>query len=246
MRARLEPLLCELHSHTHWSDGSLSVAQLVDLHGGHGVDLLCVTDHVVRADDPWREVEGVDVRAVDETSWRGYLHEIEHEARRAWALYRMLVVPGLELTFNHVDPAQAAHAVAVGLRTFVSVEDGIAEAMRMAAEAGASIIAAHPFDGPEPASQNLRLTQAFAKDPELRGLAHRFELFNRSNLFGWVAEAALPAVAGGDFHHPEHLTGWRTLIPCPRDEDALLRYLRSERPVYLTRLEADLTRLAAA
>ena len=245
MRARLEPLLCELHSHTRCSDGSLSAAELVDLHGRHGVDVLCITDHVVRSNDPWREIEGVVVRAVDETSWRSYLSELERQAKRAWAMYGMLVVPGLELTFNHVDPARAAHAVAVGLRTFVSVEEGIAEAMRTAAEAGAAIIAAHPFDGAEPTSRNLRLTQAFAKSSDLRGLAHRFELFNRSNLFAWIAEAGLPAVAGGDFHHVEHLTGWRTLIPCTREEDALVDYLRSTRPVYLSRLEVDVTRVAA-
>jgi hypothetical protein len=74
---------------------------------------------------------------------------------------------------------------------------------------------------------------------------HRFELFNRTQVFGWVAEAALPAVATGDFHRPEHLTGWKTLVPGPRDEAAVVEYLRSRRPVYLTRLESDETLLAA-
>jgi hypothetical protein len=31
----------------------------------------------------------------------------------------MLVIPGLELTFNDPEPVMAAHAVAVGLREFV-------------------------------------------------------------------------------------------------------------------------------
>jgi len=44
-------------------------------------------------------------------------------------------IPGLELTFNDPEPVLAAHAVALGLREFVSVDDGIAEAMRSAAEA---------------------------------------------------------------------------------------------------------------
>ena len=38
----------------------------------------------------------------------------------------------------------AAHAVAIGLREFVSVDEGIAEAMRTATTAGAAIVAAHP------------------------------------------------------------------------------------------------------
>jgi hypothetical protein len=169
----------------------------------------------------------------------------------------MLVVPGLELTFNDSDPKQAAHAVALGLRSFVSVDDGIAEAIETAAEAGAAILAAHPFDcspdgngagvrlKSDPRAVSSRLTQRFAGDEALRRLVHRFELFNRTQLFGWVAEAALPAVATGDFHRPEHLTGWKTLVPGPRSETAVVEYLRSRRPVYLTRLETDETLLAA-
>ena len=47
-----ELLLCELHAHTTWSDGVLSIAELVDLYGTAGFDVLCVTDHTARLDDP--------------------------------------------------------------------------------------------------------------------------------------------------------------------------------------------------
>jgi predicted metal-dependent phosphoesterase TrpH len=244
MRRTLGPLLCELHAHTRWSDGRLTVAELVDLHGRHGFDVLCVTDHVIRSDDPWREEEGRDFSSVDEASWPAYIEDIEREAARAWATFGLLVVPGLELTFNDDAPVLAAHAVAVGLREFVSVDDGIAEAMRTAAEAGAALIAAHP-NADEPAPVRGRLTRRFSRDAGLRGLAHRFELFNRMQLFAWVADAGLPAVACGDFHHERHLHGWKTLLPTPHDEDAVVGYLRSRRPVFLARLDAELS-LAAA
>jgi predicted metal-dependent phosphoesterase TrpH len=234
----------------------LTVAELVDLYGRHGFDVLCVTDHVVRRDDPWHDVDGWAGSSVDATSWESYLAEIDREAERAQATYGMIVVPGLELTYNDTDPARAAHAVALGLRSFVSVDDGITEAIETAAEAGTAVIAAHPFDSspgngvglrlePGPHAVSPRLTQRFAGDEALRRLVHRFELFNRTQLFGWVAAAALPAVATGDFHRPEHLTGWKTLVPGPSSERALVEYLRSRRPVYLTRLEADETLLAA-
>ncbi len=244
MRRGLRPLLCELHAHTSWSDGALTVTELVDLHGQSGFDVLCVTDHVVRDDDPWLEAEGRRFRSLVERDWDSYLTEIEHEAARAWRTYGMLVVPGVELTFNHDEPERAAHAVAIGLRRFVSVDDGIAEAMATAAEAGAALVAAHPYDG-EPALKPGRLTRRFACDPGLRRLAHRFELFNRTQLYGWVAEVGLPVVASGDFHRPEHLLGWKTLLPSRHDEAAVVDYLRSQRPVYLVKLEAD-TRLLAA
>jgi 3',5'-nucleoside bisphosphate phosphatase len=244
MRRSLGPLLCELHAHTRWSDGELTVAELVDVHGRSGFDVLCITDHVVRSDDPWREEEGLRFSSIDEAAFPLYLSEVEREAARAWRTYGLLVVPGLELTFNDDEPVLAAHAVAVGLRDFVPVDDGIAQAMRTATQAGAAIIAAHP-NADEPAHIRGRLTKRFSRDAALRGLAHRFELFNRSQLFGWVAEAALPAVASGDFHTPEHLTGWKTLLPSRHDEQAVVEYLRSPRPVYLARLDQSALELAA-
>jgi hypothetical protein len=68
-------------------------------------------------------------------------------------------------------------------------------------------------------------------------LIDRWELFNRDDLFGWVARSGLPAVASGDFHRPEHLDGWKTLRPSERSPEAVVRYLRSPRPAFLTRVD---------
>jgi hypothetical protein len=87
----------------------------------------------------------------------------------------------------------------------------------------------------------------FARDwRSLRRLVDRWELFNRSELFAWVAEAGLPGVATGDFHLPEHLAGWKTLLPCVADEEAVVGYLRSPLPVFLARLEPSAARERAA
>jgi hypothetical protein len=56
-------------------------------------------------------------------------------------------------------------------------------------------------------------------------------------LFGWVAAAGHPAVATGDFHRPDHLHTWKTLLPCEKDEEAVVGYLRSARPAFLARLD---------
>ncbi len=178
MRTRPRPLLAELHAHTTWSDGQLSLRELVDLHGMRGFDVLCVTDHVVRTDDPWRHTWDGEPHGVAAEQFGTYVAEIEREAERARNRYGMLVVPGAELTFNDLDAERAAHAVAVGLRSFVSVDDGIDGAIETASAAGAAVIAAHPFPV-QPGISGSRLTQRFAHDEALRGLVHRFELFNR-------------------------------------------------------------------
>jgi predicted metal-dependent phosphoesterase TrpH len=53
---KLSPLLCELHAHTTWSNGALSLRELVDLYGRSGFDVLAVTDHTVRARAPSVEI----------------------------------------------------------------------------------------------------------------------------------------------------------------------------------------------
>lgn len=248
IRAKVRPLLCELHAHTTWSDGRHTIAELVDLYGRHGFDVLCITDHILPTDDPWRtdqEHAGVSV-SVAESEWAEYLREIEQEAWRARIRYGLLVLPGAELTLNHEDPDLAAHAVAVGLRRYVGIDGEFTEALREARAAGAGLIAAHPHgDGPDP--HPLRTTRRFWKERgRLAGLVDRFELFNRNTLFGWVAEARLSGVASGDFHCLDHLATWKTLLPCVKDERAVVAYLRSSRPAYLARLEDAPSRRAHA
>jgi hypothetical protein len=236
MRRKIEPLLCELHAHTTWSDGELSLPQLVDLYGQSGFDVLCVTDHCIRSDDPWLNAATPN-RCVHADNYDDYLSEIEAEAQRARNEYDLLVVPGLELTYNDLDPYLAAHAVAVGCRAFVSVDRGVDAALAHARGEGAALVAAHPFRARR-ASSPGRTTLRLSRDwRTFAPLVDRWELFNRHDLFGWVAERGLPAVASGDFHRPEHLHGWKTLLPCAKDDAAIVGYLRSSRPAFLTRID---------
>ena len=238
-------LLCELHAHTTWSDGVLPLPEVVDLYGAAGFDVLCITDHVVRSDDPWRDDVGGRV-GVTEDNIAVYLAEIDREAERAWRRHRLLVIPGLELTVNHPDPDRAAHAVAVGLREFVGVDEGIGAAMTQARGRGAAIIAAHPHSDedqcpPERATRGLwRQWERYAP------VVDRVEVVNRNEPFAWVARAGLPAVANGDFHEPEHLVSWKTLLPCELREEAIVAYLRSSRPSFVGQVDAAVRAAAAA
>jgi 3',5'-nucleoside bisphosphate phosphatase len=238
MRKKVEPLLCELHAHTRWSDGALTLPQLVDLYGTNGFDVLAVTDHVLREDSPWL--------GVDAGNHRDYFAEIAAQAERAKHEYDLLLLPGIELTYDDDDPFQAAHAVAVGIRELIGLGDGLDAALVRARDAGAALIAAHPYLGLDGEGAAVRPTQRFSRDWRgLRRLIDRWELFNRRELFAWVAEQGLPAVANGDFHRPEHLFGWKTLLPCAKREDAVVDYLRSSRPAFITRVD-DVQLLRAA
>jgi predicted metal-dependent phosphoesterase TrpH len=234
MPTKPTPLLCELHAHTTWSDGDLTVRELCDLYGTRGFDVLAVTDHATRTDG--------EVHAGNHDA---YLADIETEAARARHLYDLLVIPGLELTYDDPDPLASAHAVAVGLRDCVDVAAGLESVLAQARARGAALVAAHPYSL-EQLAGSARATGAFGARPELAALVDRFELFNRHTLFGWVAAAGLPGIATGDFHRREHLATWKTLLPCAKNERSVVEYLRSARPAYLVRLDdAPAGRIAA-
>jgi hypothetical protein len=224
-------LLCELHAHTTWSDGYLTLPDLVDLYGEAGFDVLCVTDHVVSLNDP-------APTSVDPWIWPSYVDAVRAEAERAAAEYRLLVVPGLELSENDDDPNRSAHVLALGLDHYVSMEAGVVEAMREAERQGAALVAAHPYSDQDvtPFRATLRIWRELEA---FRPLVHRFELFNRAELFSWVAREHLPVVATGDTHRADHLSSWKTLVPCAKDERALIEYLRSTQRVYLAPFAAE-------
>jgi predicted metal-dependent phosphoesterase TrpH len=219
-------LLCELHAHTTWSDGYLTLRDLVDLYGRNRFDVLCVTDHTVRLDDP-------TTSAVDSWTWPAYLAAVRAESERAASEYGLIVIPGLELSDNRDDPDRSAHALALGLGQHVSIDAGLVPALEAANDQGAAVVAAHPYSGLD--LTPLRPTRRIWRERQaLRGLIHRYELFNRRETFSWVAEEELPPVATGDVHRAEHLASWKTLLPCDRDPAAVIAHLRSKGRVLLT------------
>jgi hypothetical protein len=235
---RRRPLLCELHSHTTWSDGELDLDDLVNLHGARGFDVLCITDHVVRAADPTSHAVGARDHAA-------YLDAVDAAAERALRDHGLLVMPGLELTYNDAEPDRAVHAVAVGLRRFVGVDDGPRAAMAEVRAAGAAIIAAHPHADEHDPTPGRTTRGVYADRSHLRDLVDRYELVNRHTVFPWVARERLPSVACGDVHVAEHVTTWKTLLPCAQTPADVIAFLRSQAPAHLTRVD-DLPAAGAA
>ena len=160
---------------------------------------------------------------------------------RARELYDLLVIPGLELTYDDPDPLRAGHAVAVGLRSYVDVSAGLDSALAQARAEGAALVAAHPYSPSELAGATARHGRVRRATRSCAELVDRFELFNRHTLFcvGRDRRATRPSRTG-DFHRLEHLATWKTLLPCAKDEPSVIAYLRSARPAYLVRLEPEL------
>ena len=147
--------------------------------------------------------------------------------------------PGGRADAQHLDPDLAAHAVAVGLREFVSPDVGLVGSLLAAREAGAALVGAHPH-GPDRDPVPARTTRRFWREwQSLSPLLHRAELFNGADVYSWVAGCGVPAIASGDTHRREQVSSWKTLLPCAKDEEEIVAFLRSPRSAYLVPFRAE-------
>jgi hypothetical protein len=137
-------LLADLHVHTTWSDGRLSMSEVVDLFGRSGHDVIAITDHVVNSDNVIGKVTHRFGLSVTKENFDAYRSEIDRQARRAWDEYRMVVLSGVELTQNRFRRNQSAHALALGVDDFISAEGTVEEMLTRANDADAVVIACHP------------------------------------------------------------------------------------------------------
>jgi predicted metal-dependent phosphoesterase TrpH len=129
-------LLCDFHVHTTWSDGRLSLREVVDLYGQTGrFDVIAITDHILMR----RDLLGRAGRlaslgrrhfSVTEERFDAYLADIAGEAERARRLYDLLVVPGAEITQNHLRSKKNSHIVALDIQRFISADQSAEEILK--------------------------------------------------------------------------------------------------------------------
>ena len=115
-------LLCDFHVHTRWSDGRLTLREVVDLYGRtKRFDVIAITDHILMERDLLaRAARLVSLSrrqfSVTPDRFAAYLDDIAAEARRARRLYDMLVIPGAEITQNHIRSKKNSHIVALNIQ----------------------------------------------------------------------------------------------------------------------------------
>ena len=75
-------LLADMHIHTTWSDGRLSIPEVVDLFGRSGHDVIAITDHIVNDDNVIGKVTHRLRLTLTKENFGAYRAEIEAEAKR--------------------------------------------------------------------------------------------------------------------------------------------------------------------
>lgn len=227
-------LLADFHIHTTWSDGKCSIAEVVDLFGRSGHDVIAITDHVVNSDT----LIGVAAHrlklSVNESNFAQYREEIEREKKRALDQYGMIVIAGVELTQNRVTWRTSAHVIALGVDEFISADGTVEEMLERANARSRVVVACHPHEQSDWYSNTFYL---WNNRSEVAHLVDLWEIACRWDLFPPVARARLRYIGNSDFHKPEHLYAWKTLVPARANELAVYRALESGSGLAVTRLE---------
>jgi hypothetical protein len=145
----------------------------------------------------------------------------------------MVVLAGNELTRNAMTGDRSAHALALGLDTFVSADGPVGEMLTRARDAGAVTVACHPNEQSDWFANTFFL---WKKRKEIAPLIDRWELACRWDLFPQVSRARLAYIANSDFHDRPHLFAWKTLLDCDKTPAAVLSALKSGAELGVTRM----------
>jgi hypothetical protein len=226
-------LLCDFHVHTSYSDGALTLPQVVDLFGQSGHDVIAITDHIVNRDNGLGRIAHAFRRSLSPESWKRYLDEIRSEAERAWKSYGMLVLPGAEMTRNTINRDTSVHILALGLTDFLSADGDPLEMLREIRERGAVSVACHPHEMSEFYANTWYL---WNRRKLVEGLVDLWEVGCRWDLFPVVSREMLPHIANSDFHRPEHLYAWKTLLHAEKTVAGVLQALRRATGIGVLRL----------
>jgi len=231
-------LLCDFHVHTRWSDGRLTLREVVDLYGRTGrFDVIAITDHILMLRDLLARAGrlislGRREFSITEARFQAYLDDIAAEAARARRLYDLLVIPGAEITQNHIRSRKNSHVIALNITRHISADQPAEDILRAIRSQGALSIACHPHHR---TTRRIEIGTCFLWDhrKRLTRLVDVWEAANRDDLFSVTSLKHYPSVANSDFHKPKHLYSWKTLLRCEKNWDAIARTLRANVDVAL-------------
>lgn len=215
--------LADLHVHSTFSDGKLTIPELVDFYGRRGFGAIAITDHICE-DRTFLGVAASYLKlSLTEETFPTYLALLQEEAQRAWQKYEMVVIPGFELSKNSWFNHRSAHILGLGVHEFVSADGDIYSLLRGIREQGGLSIAAHPVSTGKLEPQTYHL---WSHRDELASEFDAWEVASGVRFFDEVFESGLPIVASSDLHHPSQIHSWKTVFDCERHPAAIFEAIR--------------------
>jgi hypothetical protein len=199
--------LVDLHIHSNFSDGKLSIPEIVDLYGSKGFSFISITDHLADS----KTLTGFVTRALKlsltEKSMDQYLSLIKSEAKRAWQKYGMVLLPGVEVTLNSWSRQRGAHLVFLGVDRYINPNHATEDLLIQNQEYFS--IAAHPL---WEKSYEFKTTYLWENRETLKAHVDAWECATANYMSQEVYNSGLPVVASSDFHGLTKFESWKTQV----------------------------------
>lgn len=225
-------LLCDLHIHSNYSDGKLSVPELVDFYGKRGFDAICITDHLA---DPRRicgKITNLTNLVLGASRLDDYFETLERERARALRDYGMLVMTGIEFNKDGLSKKSSAHLLGIDLKFPISPALDLPETIAQIHAQGGIAVASHPHTFKTEWGKNT--LYLWENIDTYAPLIDAWEIANRNEIFTPVGLRRLPYLANSDFHKPKHIYSWKTLLYCDKDAEAIKECIRRNEHVSIT------------
>lgn len=217
--------LCDFHIHSNYSDGKLSVSEIVDFYGERNFGAIAITDHLCEFNTLLGKSALYLQKTLVKNRYKQYIQDILREGQRAKLLYDMVVIPGVEFTKNSFSHKDSAHIVGLGLFDFIDPDLSVEKIIdRIHYQRGVAI-AAHPVPTRkiEPQTYHLWHNRDYLADK-----IDAWEVASGSYLFDEVYESGLPMLANSDLHHPRQMSSWKTLMDGPRNMENILAGIKAQ------------------
>ena len=224
----MEWLYCDFHIHSTWSDGHLTIGEIVEMYGKTGFDVIAITDHVLDTrSEIQQSMAGRNSGCMAKEHFDEYRRELWEAARKAWENWGMLVLPGIELTNN----TSRYHILALDIKEYISPDLDVEEIVNEIRRQGAVSVACHPYvrnhSGDSPSEFLCANHERFAQ------MFDAWEVANRDDLFNVVGLKKFNYIANSDFHEGKHLRSWKTLLKCDKNLEAVKQAIRNNDSVSL-------------
>ena len=219
-------MLCDFHIHSTFSDGELTIPQIVDMYGQRAFGAIAITDHIAEEKKLIGKVAQSLKLVLTESTFPIYLEVLRAEAIRAREQYGMVVIPGFELSKNSVSNARSAHILALGVEEFMSADGSVEALTQKIREKGGVSIAAHPVHTRVKEKQTLYL---WDNKERLRNCFDAWEVASGKHLFKEVMNSRLPILANSDLHRAHQIESWKSIIHSEPEPEAILDGIRNQR-----------------
>jgi hypothetical protein len=219
-------LKSDLHLHSQFSDGKMSIRELVDLHGHHQFDVISITDHLAEKSQLIGRVTRSLNLSLCEKKFESYRKEVQKEKIRALELYNLNLIFGYEITKNSFENSRSCHLLILGVESYISPDLPVEKIILQAKRQGGLVIAAHPFPTGEFEFQSFYL---WSRREQFKDLIDAWEVSIRKKISTEVLNSGLPLIASSDFHHLKHFNSWKTRIFAENNLEAIKKALTMKR-----------------